>query len=76
MTDEFGGDVLYSVTDVARLLKLNDQTVRRYCRDGSLGAIKIGKQWRIPASAVSELLEKKPHTEGELNDGFQRIRIS
>lgn len=76
MSDEYGGDVLYTVAEVAKLLKLNPQTVRRYCRDGELASVKVGKGWRVPASSLSKLLDERPAKEGELDSGFQRIRIS
>lgn len=76
MTDNHGGEVLYTVTDVARILQMNDQTVRRYCRDGDIDAIKVGVQWRIPASALSKMLDEHPPREGDIDSGFQRFRIS
>lgn len=76
MEGEHGGEVLYTITDVARMLQLNAQTVRRYCRDGTVAAIKLGTHWRIPASALTALLEDHPHNEGELDNGFQRFRVS
>ena len=38
---------LFSVDQVARLLKLHVRTVRGYVRDGRLKAVRIGKQYRI-----------------------------
>lgn len=38
---------LFSVDQVARLLKLHVRTVRSYVRDGRLRAVRIGKQYRI-----------------------------
>lgn len=76
MSENQGGEVLYTVTDVARILQMNDQTVRRYCREGTLEAVKVGTHWRVPASALSKMVNDQPAREGELNDGFQRIRIS
>jgi excisionase family DNA binding protein len=39
---------LYSVEQVASLLGLHVKTVRNYVRDGRLGAVRVGKQYRIP----------------------------
>ncbi|WP_084418037.1 helix-turn-helix domain-containing protein [Henriciella litoralis] len=46
---------LMSVDDVAARLGLHPRTVRRYIRDGELDAQKIGKSYRITASALQRL---------------------
>src|ERR1035438_9217480 len=38
---------LYSVEQVADLLRLHVRTVRNYVREGKLKAVRIGKQYRI-----------------------------
>lgn len=40
-------DVLWTVTDVARYLRIQPATVRALTRRGKLPAIKIGKAWRF-----------------------------
>jgi excisionase family DNA binding protein len=47
---------LYSVEQVAELLGLHVRTVRNYVRDGRLKAVRIGKQYRIAAADLEELL--------------------
>lgn len=37
----------YSLNDVADRLGLHVRTVRSYVRDGRLGAVRIGKQYRV-----------------------------
>jgi excisionase family DNA binding protein len=37
----------YSLEDVADRLGLHVRTVRNYVRDGRLGAVRIGKQYRV-----------------------------
>ena len=46
---------LMSVEEVADRLGLHPRTVRRYIRDGDLEAHKIGKSYRITASALQRL---------------------
>jgi len=38
---------IYSVDDVAELLKVSVKTIRRYIYSGKIAASKIGGQWRI-----------------------------
>jgi excisionase family DNA binding protein len=45
---------LYTVDEVAERLDLHVKTVRRFIRDGRLPAKRIGKEYRITASALDE----------------------
>ncbi len=51
-------DVL-SVREVARYLKLNEQTIYRLARNGTLPASKIGRQWRFSRREVEALLSER-----------------
>jgi excisionase family DNA binding protein len=42
------------VSDVARLLRVSERTVRRWLRDGRLAGYKVGGRVRIPERAVRE----------------------
>lgn len=46
----------YSTDEVAALLELHVRTVRRYIRDGKLRASRIGKQYRVAASDLDDLV--------------------
>jgi excisionase family DNA binding protein len=50
---------LYSVEQVADLLRLHVRTVRHYVRQGRLKAVRIGKQYRI-ARADLEAMTGRP----------------
>lgn len=54
--------VLYTVMEIADILKVSRRTVYNYISDGNLKAIKIGKMWRI----------KKSDFEDFLNDGIKK----
>jgi excisionase family DNA binding protein len=45
---------LLTIEQAARRLKLSEQTVRIQCRTGFLRAVKRGRQWRVPESALLE----------------------
>lgn len=47
--------VFLSVDEVARQLRLEPRTVRRLIRRGEIPAVKVGKQWRVPADALAGL---------------------
>lgn len=50
---------LLTVDEVAAMLRVRPVTVRVWLRHGKLRGSKIGpKLWRVPESAVSELLNK------------------
>jgi excisionase family DNA binding protein len=46
-----------SLSEVAGLLGVSERTVRRWIKAGNLRAYKPGRDYRIPASAVRELVE-------------------
>jgi excisionase family DNA binding protein len=45
----------YSLDEVADRLGLHVRTVRGYVRDGRLGAVRIGKQYRVSAADLRAL---------------------
>ena len=57
---------VYTVNEAADLLGMNDQTVRRWCRDGELQAAKMGRNYRISRRALADFW--KDRGGGELFD--------
>lgn len=47
---------MLTARDIQDLLQVDRSTVYRMAEDGRLPAIKVGKQWRFPASQVNEWL--------------------
>lgn len=47
---------LYTVREVADLLRVHQRTAYRLITGGSIGAIKIGSQWRVPEEALMEFI--------------------
>lgn len=54
-----GDEELLSVEEVAAYLGVGNVTVHRWCRDGSLPCLKIGRQWRIRRQVLEEFLEER-----------------
>jgi excisionase family DNA binding protein len=50
-------DELLLPAEVARILRVTPRTVERYCKQGKLRAVKIGRLWRIPRSSLEEFLK-------------------
>jgi len=50
-------EVVYTVEEVAGLLKVAPQTVRRYLVAGKMKGFKIGKDWRITESDLQTFVE-------------------
>jgi len=48
-----------TVSEVAVLLRVSDETVYRLCRRRVLRASRAGVQWRIKRSAVDEYLSRE-----------------
>ena len=57
---EIDDDMLYSPEEVARLLRVAEDTVRSWLRKRALRGIKAGKLWRIRGSEVRRFLDA-PH---------------
>lgn len=51
---------LYRVDDVAEMLDVTPDTVRRWIANGQLRGVRVGGQWRVPASAVDKFLDPDP----------------
>ena len=56
-------DTLLSTEEVAEYLGLGQATVYRWCREGSLPALKIGRRWRVRRSALEEFVRKNERSE-------------
>jgi excisionase family DNA binding protein len=57
------GKHLLEVPDVAEYLGIQQTTVQRWCREGSLPCMKIGKEWRIRREALEEFLKRSERSE-------------
>src|ERR687891_515006 len=56
-------DSLLSTEEVAEYLGVGQATIYRWCRDGSLPAVKIGRRWRVRHSALEEFVRKNERSE-------------
>jgi excisionase family DNA binding protein len=49
---------LYTIEEIAKILKVTQRTIYNFIKSGSLKAIKIGKYWRIKHTDLQEFLTK------------------
>jgi len=54
--------------EVAEYLKVPIETVWRWCRNGTLPAVKIGKYWRVPRGKLDAFIEAELQEKREAND--------
>jgi len=54
----------YSGRELAELLSVNPETIRREAQRGRLRSVRIGSERRYPESAVREYLENRADPEG------------
>jgi excisionase family DNA binding protein len=54
-------DALLTARQVQDRLDVDTSTIYRMAGDGRLPAVRIGRQWRFPASAIDELLTPSGH---------------
>lgn len=62
---------LLTVDEVAEYLRVAPNTVYRWCRDGKLTGIKIGKEWRITQANLDSFLAER--TGAKVNDSFETL---
>ena len=55
---ELSQDGLLGAEEVAALVGVKESTVWRWCREGTLPALKVGKQWRVRRAALEDFLRK------------------
>jgi len=48
---------LYTIDEIAEILKVTQRTIYNYIKSGALKAIKIGKYWRVKQSDLEQFLE-------------------
>lgn len=57
---------LYRLDEVARLIRLNEKTVReRYLKSGELKGFKIGHKWLVREQDLAAFLEKHRFTQSD-----------
>ena len=53
------GIELLGAEDVAGLLGVKESTIWRWCREGRLPCLKVGKRWRVRREALEDFLREK-----------------
>ena len=48
-------DYKYTISDIAKMTKLTDRTIRNYLAKGNLKGMKIGGQWRFSKNDIYSL---------------------
>ena len=52
---------LLAATDVAELVGIKETTVYRWCKEGKLPCLKVGKHWRIRQGDLEDFLKRSEH---------------
>ena len=55
----FNADRLLTVADVAETMRVSNMTVYRLIKNGSLAAVRVGKNYRIRESEVDRYLSER-----------------
>ena len=59
LTENGRGIELLGAEDVAGLLGIKESTVWRWCREGTLPGLKVGKRWCVRREALEDFLREK-----------------
>jgi excisionase family DNA binding protein len=49
----------YRLSQIAEMLQLNEQTVRKYVREGKLKAARFGREYRVSESDLNAFYESQ-----------------
>src|SRR5215204_6163069 len=66
---------LLAATDVAGMIGVKETTVYKWCKEGKLSCLKVGKHWRIRREALEDFLKEseRPRTLVGQLDSFLRV---
>src|SRR5215207_6795520 len=66
---------LLAATDVASMIGVKETTVYRWCKEGKLPCLKVGKHWRVRREALEDFLRQseRPRTLLAQLDSFLRV---
>jgi len=66
---------LLAAADVAGMIGVKETTIYRWCKEGKLPCLKIGKHWRIRREALEDFLRQseRPRTLAGQLDSFLRV---
>src|SRR5688572_21442505 len=66
---------LLAATEVAELVGIKETTVYKWCKEGKLPCLKVGKHWRIRREALEDFLREseRPRTLVRQLDSFLRV---
>ena len=66
---------LLAATEVAELVGVKETTVYRWCKEGKLPCLKVGKHWRIRREVLEDFLKRseRPRTLVGQLDSFLRV---
>jgi excisionase family DNA binding protein len=66
---------LLAATDVAGMIGVKETTVYRWCKEGKLPCLKVGKHWRVRREALENFLREseRPRTLVGQLDSFLRV---
>lgn len=56
---------MLNIQDAAAYLKVNDQTLRRFAREGKVPAFRLGRTWRFRKSALDAWADSQQKVDGQ-----------
>ena len=61
-TARAGETELLGAEEVAELVGVKETTVYKWCKEGKLPCLKVGKRWRIRREALEDFLKRSEHS--------------
>lgn len=51
--------LIYDIRNIAKFFGVSAKTARDWCKRGRLPAFKIGKEWKVRASDLQKMIDRK-----------------
>jgi excisionase family DNA binding protein len=67
---------LYTVPEVARVLRLSAETVRTLIRDGRLPSTAVGRRRMVSRRTIRRIIDNLPEEDGDLTGALESVRRS
>lgn len=62
---------IYTPEQIAEILQLDIKTIQKWLREGKIRAKKLGREWRVPDSALHDFWNSSPDNTSRKRDHTQ-----
>ena len=57
---------MFTTQEASKAMRLNSETVVKWCREGKLAGTKVGRKWLVPSEAIDAYLRRQEMVYGRV----------